>query len=518
MLLWSDDLIDRRPSADCVKLTQPRRLPRRGITPGNLYTVMKSTIRLGILVILLIAVFTAGAWYGSRSRIRAADPSVRKILYWHDPMHPAYKSDKPGIAPDCGMQLEPVYAGGAGANGEVAEASPLPAGLVHISTDRQQIIGLKIETVRKTSESQILRVLGRVAPDETRTYRMNAATDGWAREMTAVTTGCLVRKDDLLAKIYAPESFSAMKAYLYGLKSLGRFQTSGKETKEQLDLTDANIENYRNSLRNLGMSEYQLDEISRTRQGANVIEVRATEAGFILARSISLGQRFEKGAELYRIADLSRVWILADVFENEEENFRPGMRATIRRAINGKALEAHVGKVLPQFDPETRTMKIRLEADNPGYALRPDMFVDVEFPIQHPPALVIPSGAVLDTGLKKTVFVDRGNGYFDPRAVETGWRSDDKVEITKGLAEGERIVVSGNFLVDSESRFKLAASRIPEDHAVDPVCGMEVDPRKVENRKTQYGGKTFYFCSDHCKVSFEKTPLQYSENQGGPGH
>jgi Cu(I)/Ag(I) efflux system membrane fusion protein len=508
MLWWSNDFIGRRSSSECVQLTQPRRSTRRGITPGSLYFVMKSTIRLGILVILLIAVFTAGTWYGSRSRIRAADPSVRKILYWHDPMHPAYKSDRPGIAPDCGMQLEPVYAG------EAEEASPLPAGLVQISTDRQQIIGLKVATVQKTSESHNLRILGRVAPDETRTYRMNAATDGWVREITAVTTGCLVKKDDLLAKIYAPESFSAMKAYLYGLRSLDRFQTSGKETKEQIELTDANIENYRNGLRNLGMSEHQLDEIMRTRQGANVIEIRATEAGFILARNLSLGQRFEKGAELYRIADLRRVWILADVFENEEESFRPGTRATISHALRGRSLEARVGNVLPQFDPGTRTLKIRLEADNPGYALRPDMFVDVELPIQHPPALVIPSGAVLDTGLKKTVFVDRGNGYFDPRIVETGWRSGEKVEITRGLAKGERIVVSGNFLIDSESRLKLAASRVPEDNAVDPVCGMEVDPRKVENRVIEYCGKTYYFCSTLCRDKFRSEPEKYLENRG----
>ena len=117
-----------------------------------------------------------------------------------------------------------------------------------------------------------------------------------------------------------------------------------------------------------------------------------------------------------------------------------------------------VSKVLPQFDPVSRTLKVRLELDNPGYVLRPDMFVDVEFPVTLPPALTVPSDAVLDSGLKKTVFVDRGNGFFEPRQVETGWRFGDRVEITKGLMAGEQIVISGNFLIDSESRMKMAAA------------------------------------------------------------
>ncbi len=167
---------------------------------------------------------------------------------------------------------------------------------------------------------------------------------------------------------------------------------AARKPKNSSKLTDANIENYRNGLRNLGMTDHQLDEIMRTRQGADNIEIRAPEAGFILTRNITLGERFQRGTELYRIADLSHVWILADIFENESQYFRPGIPVKVTHPTQNKTFHARVSDVLPQFDPATRTLKIRLEADNPGYALRPDMFVDVEFPVKLPPAITVPAG------------------------------------------------------------------------------------------------------------------------------
>jgi YHS domain-containing protein len=170
-----------------------------------------------------------------------------------------------------------------------------------------------------------------------------------------------------------------------------------------------------------------------------------------------------------------------------------------------------VSKVLPQFDPLSRTFKVRVEMDNPGYIFRPDMFVDVELPVNLPDSLTVPGSAVIDTGSRKTVFVDRGNGYFEPRRVETGWRFGDRIEITKGLMEGEQIVVSGNFLVDSESRMKLAAAGLPEDHELDPVCGMGVDPKKAGEKKSVYRGQTYYFCNPDCKAKFDAAPEKYRQ-------
>jgi membrane fusion protein, copper/silver efflux system len=353
--------------------------------------------------------------------------------------------------------------------------------------------------------------LGRVVPDETRLYRINAATDGWVKKMFPFAADSLVQKDELLATFYAPEVYTAMRTYIYGLRALGGPKT-GRESKEQLDLADANIENYRNALRNLGMTEYQLDEILRTRQGGDQVEIRAPAAGFILTRNLTPGERFQRGTELYRIADLSKVWIWAATYETEAAFFKPGMSVQVSGPNLKKAFTARVSQVPPRFDPASRTLQVRLEADNPGNLLRPDMFVDVELPVALPPAIVVPADAVLDSGIQKTVFVDRGNGYFELREVETGWRMANRIEIVRGLNPGERIVISGNFLIDSESKLELAAQGMYPTLSKDPVCGKDVSPKSADKqgRKSAYGGKTYYFDSDECKQNFEKEPGRFA--------
>ncbi len=173
-----------------------------------------------------------------------------------------------------------------------------------------------------------------------------------------------------------------------------------------------------------------------------------------MSRNITPGQQVEKGGEFYRIADLSRVWILASFHEDEVKGLRPGTEVKITVPNQEKKWRASVSSVLPQFDPVTRSLQVRLELENPGLQLRPDMFVDVELETHFPDALTVPVDALLDSGLTKRVYVDRGNGAFEPRQVETGRRSGDRVEILSGLETGERVVVSGTFLLDSESRLR----------------------------------------------------------------
>jgi RND family efflux transporter MFP subunit len=196
------------------------------------------------------------------------------------------------------------------------------------------------------------------------------------------------------------------------------------------------------------------------------IQIVAPADGLVLARNIWPGQRFERGAEWYRIADLRHAWILADVFEQEAPHLRPGTPATVSLPGQSTGIGARVASVLPQFDGTTRTLKVRLEADNPHYVLRPDMFVDVDLKITVPSSITVPADAVLDSGVATTVFVERGNGTFEQRAVETGWRLGDRVEIVKGLEHGERIVTAGTFLLDSESRMRKggASAHAGHDH------------------------------------------------------
>ncbi len=468
-------------------------------------------------IVLLMLIVAAGFFFAgylfNRHFSAGITPGERKVLYYADPMNPGYRSEKPGLAP-CGMRLEPVYADSRPATEGTTEGiAATSSSVVQVRPGTEQLIGIKVESVEKAPWSQTIRMPGKVVPDENRIFKITASTDGWVRKIYSPTTDTLVRKDELLATFYAPEFFSALKAYLYALKSLNRFETSGNETKEQIELTNANLENYKISLRNLGMTERQLDEIQRTGKGTDNVEIRAPASGFILNRNVSYGQRFEKGLDLYSIADLSRVWIVADIYDNAALLARPGMRMKVSSPYLRKSIYARLTDVPPKFDPATRTLKLRLTADNPGNRLRPDMFVDVEFEVDMPPAITVPMDAVLDSGLKKTVFVDLGNGSFEPRKVETGRTSDDRVEIVKGLTAGERIVVSGNFLIDSESRMKTATAAMSGTGSIDPSCGMMVDEgkSKSEGFTSNYKGKTYYFCSMECKMKFDKEPAKFAD-------
>jgi len=476
---------------------------------------MKKAMSPILLLLVIAGVFLAGSWYGRQGADKVATPGARKILYYVDPMHPAYKSDKPGIAPDCGMDLMPVYEDGSmgGGGGKAASGPP---GSVNVSPEKQQLIGVRVSPVEKAAGTQTLRILGRVAPDETRLYRVNAPVDGWFQEISPVTTGSQVEKDQFLATFAAQELVFSAQQYIFALNGMDRLTESGQESPAKLNPVNSNFRQRIERLQGLGMAASQMEEIRHTREIPQGIKLFAPAAGFVLSRNVSPGQRFEKGAEWYRIADLTQVWIVADVFKHEAKHFRPGMVARVTLPDDPDViLHARVSHVQSQFDATTRTLKVRLETDNPGFALRPDMFVDVELPITLPPAIAVSADAVLDSGLKKTVFVDRGEGIFEPRSVETGWRLGDRIEIVAGLKPGERIVVSGTFLLDSESRMKLVAAGVSGTSSKDPVCDRDVEEGKgkAAGLTSEYQGKTYFFSSEECKATFDKEPRRYA---GGP--
>jgi membrane fusion protein, copper/silver efflux system len=481
--------------------------------------------------------FLFGAYHGHRQSGVQAPAGQARILYYVDPMNPAHTSEKPGLAP-CGMKMEPVYAEGSAPSGGPASLAAMTPGTVRISPEKQQLIGIQVGVAEKKPFPQTLRLLGRVATDETRVYRINATVNGWVTRTLPYATGSYVRRNDVLASFYSPEFLAAGQAMLFALNSKDRVQATlpmaaeheaaGHEAMES-EMAErssrsnrttqffANIQSYEDSLRNLGMGEMQIEEMKRNRKFIKNVDVTSPADAFIIARNLSDGQRFEKGTELYRLADLSRVWILADVFEDEADFAQPGAQVRVSLPKQHRTFTATVSKTLPQFDGGSRTLKLRLEADNPDFALKPDMFVDVEIPIALPAALVVAADAVLDAGRRQTVFVDRGSGVFEPRPVETGRRWGEHIEILQGLMPGERVVTAGNFLLDSESRMKLAALGLQGEPAKDPVCGMmvEVSKAKTEKRVSEHSGRTFYFCHDGCKRTFDKNPVKFIEKAGG---
>jgi membrane fusion protein, copper/silver efflux system len=499
-------------------------------------------MRSMVIILLLIAAASFLAGYGVNHGSRSKSGGERRILYYVDPMNPAYKSDKPGIAPGCGMPLEPVYADQKGFDlgGSVLQKS-MPPGTIRISSEKQQLIGVKLATVEKAPWTYTVRVLGRVTPDETLTYRLNGSTNGWIQEVSPVTTGSIVKKNEILAtySFYSSEYRTAILAYINIMKSTAAAKSTNPDKKaeqsaspgmiskekgqrarefENIRLTGrgegiSQVDYYKQLLLNYGISEAQLEGFKDTQSLLADIEIRSPIQGFILSRNVSPGYRFDRGTEFFRIADLSKVWILADLFENEASLFKPGLRVRMELPYQKRSLYGRVSAVLPQFDAASRTLKVRLIADNPGYVLRPDMFVNVELPVSSPPAIVVPNDAVLDSGLKKTIFVDRGNGFFEPREVATGRLLGERVEIIRGLTPGERIVISGNFLMDSEARLQLASAGITGKIGSDPVCRMNLDEdqARTAGNYREYHGRTFFFCSPECAAEFDKNPEKYAK-------
>lgn len=459
---------------------------------------------------LLAASFVAG--YRLASPHSAVPlPGQRRILHYVDPMNPAHTSEQPGLAP-CGMKMEPVYADESGAI-SAAGGNPLLPGVVKVSPAKQQLIGVHTGVVEKTNLAAIVRLLGKVVPDETRVYRLNATVDGWITRALPVATGDRVTNGQTLAQFYSPEFLSAGQALLFALNSQDRMRPMTNATaveNNQMAQFSLNLQQYRDSLRNLGMSAAQIDDMIQSRKFAQHVNIVAPADGFVSGRNVSEGLRFEKGTEFFRITDLRRVWILADVFERDARWLKPGATVRVSLPHQHRSFPAAVSDALPQFDAVTRTLKVRLVADNPDFALKPDQFVDAEVTVELPDSLVVPASAVLDGGLRQTVFVDRGEGFFEPRAVTLRERSGDQVQILSGLMAGERIVVSGNFLLDSESRMQHAAAG-PAAPAKDLVCGMVVNEAKARaaGRMVDYAGKAYFFCNDGCRAEFAADPEKF---------
>jgi Cu(I)/Ag(I) efflux system membrane fusion protein len=451
----------------------------------------------------------------------------RRVLYYVDPMHPAYKSDRPGVAPDCGMQLEPVFAGDVGSAPPSSSLAPLPAGAVGIDGATQQLLGIRVAAVERDGAIRTIRVVGRVVPEDTRVYRVNPGTEGFIRETYHDSVGVLVKKDQKLATYYAPEFLSVASGFLAAVQGVqGAVVHDGSRTLPFPGAVSkqgfSSLQGYSDRLRNLGMSDVQIKEVADGRQLPESINIVAPADGFILARNITPGQHFERDMEFYRIADLSRVWVVAEVYEKETPYLRPGGLGEIALRGQGLRLPARITDSLPQSEAGGGTVKLRLEVDNPTFILRPEMLVDVELPVRLPSAVTVPLDALVDSGAHARVYVERGEGVFEPREVETGWRSGERVEIRKGVQPGEHVVVAATFLVDSESRLKTPGSGSAPARATDkpagmsgqmaaaktvkdPSCGMAVDPAKAaaSGNTLVSGGSTYYFCSQECKQKFQ---------------
>jgi Cu(I)/Ag(I) efflux system membrane fusion protein len=498
-------------------------------------------IGFGVAVAAALAVaYGAGRYH---AQPHAGVNAGQHVLYYVDPMHPAYKSDKPGIAPDCGMQLEAVYAEDVKSAPEFSRTAELAPGAVSIDGSTRQLLGIRSAAVEKSGGNRVVHVVGRVVPEDTRVYRLNAGVDGYIRETSQDSVGTHVKKDQTLAKFYSPDFLATASGFLAATERVpGATGGDGSRTMAFPGALSkqgvSSLQGYTDRLRNLGMSEVQIKHIAEERQLPETIDIVAPVDGFILARNITTGQHFEHDMEFYRVADLVRVWVIAEVDEQEASYLRPGGTAQITLSDKGRPMTARISDSLPESQVGGGTVKIRLEVDNPKFELRPEMLVDVNMPVRMQAAVTVPVDALVDSGAHARVYVEKGEGIFEPREVKTGSRIGERVEILDGVQPGERVVAAATFLVDSESRLNTPAAKpasmpsgdksaaamsgasAKEKSVIDPSCGMVTDAEKATKtgNTVAYHGSTYYFCSAKCKEKFQSNPAEaLKKHQGAVG-
>jgi membrane fusion protein, copper/silver efflux system len=402
------------------------------------------------LILLIAAGWVGGYGYGRWYRKPAAAAGEKKIVFYVDPMHPWYKSDKPGIAPDCNMDLVPVYAGDEGKYQAKKESAP---GEIEIPVEKQQLLGITYGTVAYKDAADSIRAAARVTLDETKVSKIQAKLDGWIEQVFVDFTGKQVQQGDPLLTIYSPEALATQQEFLLALKASRTMRDN--PVHEMMGSTGNLLAASRKRLELWDISNQEIDRIESSGQTLKYLTLTSPISGFVMERNAFPKQRLTPETLLYTLADLSNVWVIADVYEYEASRVRLGQSATLTLSYQpGRVYRGKVSYILPQVDPATRTLKVRLEFANPGFALKPDLYGEVELKTGGGKRLMVPSSAVLNSGDRQTVFVDRGSGSFEPRPVTIGSQFGDRTEILSGLKAGERIVTSGNFLLDSESRLR----------------------------------------------------------------
>jgi membrane fusion protein, copper/silver efflux system len=364
---------------------------------------------------------------------------------YYCPMHPQIVSDQPGQCPICSMSLVPMKEGVAKAPG--GSAGPTVAGLVPVDAppDRVQGIGIRVEAARRAPLAASLRAVARIAADESRLARIHVRYSGYVEKLFVAEQGASVRKGQPLAAIYSDEVFRVEQELL-----------------QAKDWGDGLADRARQRLRVLGISPDEIAAMLQRGKPAEVVTLRSPASGYVLALNVVQGDRVDPDRELFEVADLARVWAVADVYERDLARVGPGLTAVLTLdAYPGKKFNGRIEYVYPRLDPATRTLPVRIAFANPAGALKPGLYGAVEIGLPARSGVTVPAEAVIDTGDRRYVFVETAPGHFEPRVVTVGERSGDRAEILEGVAESERVASSGNFFIDSESRLKASIAEAP---------------------------------------------------------
>ncbi len=405
----------------------------------------------GLSLLALVSISSWVAWRVGEGRVTAATAGARPkpgVALYRCPMHPNYTSDKPGECPICGMTLELVPSGD-GHAAHTEQPGDVP-GLVtvQIPAERTQLIGVRLARVERGALGEGSPLVGFVAPDETRLKRVQLRVAGWVQDVAMNRTGETVRAGQPMLSLYSPELYQSEREYLIALGEGQGMAGHDAGTHEAS----------RERLRLMGVPDEEVTRLERDRNALSKLALRSPVTGTVLERNVIEGQYVGSDTPLFTVADLSRVWVLVDLYEMDMGRVHVGDRARfVADGLSGRTFDGAIDFIYPTVSNETRTLKARLSLDNRDHTLRPGMYGQVDVASRRGVTpLVVPAEAVVNTGEISYVFLARGGGKFEPRRVWTGSGDGDRVTVLDGLAEGDTVVASASFLIDSESRLKAA--------------------------------------------------------------
>jgi len=418
-------------------------------------------------LVVLLALFAAGAGYWIGTRHAHEAPADAGAPRYQCPMHPTYVSDQPGECPICHMALVPIGE----RDTRLGTAEPMRVegrATVSLTPERRRLLGLRSKEVVERDLTRAIRTVGRVAVDERRLNHVHVKYDGYVEDLYVDFTGRYVKHGEPLLSIYSPDLVATQQEYLLALRA--RRELQGKHTLAQGG--EGLLQAARQRLLFWDVRPEDIRRLEETGEVMRALKVYSEHSGYVVQKMAYHGMRVTPADTLYDLADLTRLWVLADVYESDLPLVRLGMRGEVSVPyLPSRRFEGAVSYIAPTVEEKTRTVKVRLEIPNPGEVLKPDMFADVTLRAAIGRGLALPEGALIDTGARKLVFVDRADGHLEPREVRLGVKVGADYQVLSGLAAGERVATSANFLLDSESSLRAALAGLRGATPTPPAAG-----------------------------------------------